>query len=63
MGVATAAPAIHLVGAVWRRQDEGGQLVLVEQPVNSAALKLSMMEARSPVVRVSLDHYAFVWLV
>ncbi|CAE7829188.1 unnamed protein product [Symbiodinium microadriaticum] len=44
---------------VWKRQNDGGRLVLTEQPVGSEALKLSMMEARDSLYRVYLDLCAF----
>ena len=44
---------------VWKRQHAGRRLVMLEQPTQSAALKLSMLTGRPEAIRVVLDHCAF----
>ncbi|CAE7743820.1 unnamed protein product [Symbiodinium sp. CCMP2456] len=52
-------PLWQLVSEVWRVQNDGGRLVLTEQPVGSEALQLSMMQGRDSLFRVYLDLCAF----
>ena len=44
---------------VWKKQDDAGRLVLLEQPLRSAALQLGCMSRRSHVFRAIVDQCQF----
>ena len=60
MGKAPAAAAfVEVSKDVWAPQDEGGRLVLLEQPALSEALNLEYMKAREHVVKAVVAQCAF----
>ena len=52
-------PFWDLAARVWKKQDSAGRLVLLEQPLLSAALKLDCMQSRSNVHRAVVDQCRF----